>query len=575
MSKSGVFKTIQPRDYSITPFKVYKSWRYSDTGSMETDGVLRLTALKPNPAAYNGNKVTLDTWQIHEDPASFQINGNGLEPSLLWYSLNHLYYKRAGQPYETFGPTDHNRIERSIFDYASVIAVPQKKFGESIQPGSVSLQYTSSLLGNAKLIDDGDGNLIDPIVSGSIKEGFILLELSADSYKFTNIWDSDRMDSSEIELKSSPKYPTTITSYGTYVTASYNVGNCFKFDGNDTIRIKLEDSFKLNPSDNFSVSIFATIYQPSSSYASKTDAPHILGRNFTRVTNRYKPSSRRYELQDTNVPDRSPTPIDIYVNNDHLYVERTDGIKTTQLSYNINSSNVTTSLHIGVVKKDSAMYLYINGVLVDSNTGIINYGTSNECDIFIGSRGLVQGTEAVKAGFLGELSHITFYNTSVTADEMKILYANPLNTNVIGNVFYSHGMIVLSDPRTKYGYYRPNQQSVYLFEDNLDNVYNSVSNHLQSFNLEFNSTVTKYQHEIICKVCEGNYNFTMNPTIRRDSNPESPYPKSIVSNEYFNPYITTIGLYDQYGQLLVIGKLAGPIQKRDDVDLNFIIKFDI
>jgi len=575
MSKSGVFKTIQPRDYSVTPFKVYKSWRYADTGSMETDGVLRLTALKPNRAAYNGNKVTLDTWQVHEDPASFQINSNGLEPSLLWYSLDHLYYKRAGQPYETFGPTDHNRIERSLFDYASVIVVPQKKFGEAIRPGSVSLEYTSSLLGNAKLIDDEEGNLIDPTISGSINPGYILLELSADAYKFTNLWDTDVMDNDVVELKSHTKYPTTITNYGSSVSASYNVGNCFKFDGNDTIRVKLEDSFKLKPSNNFSISIFATVYQPSSSFADKTVAPHILGRNFTRVTNRYRPSSRRYELQDTNVPDRSPSPIDIYVNNDYLYVERTDGIKTTQLSYYINSGNATTSFHIGVVKKDSAMYLYINGVLVDSNTDIINYGTSNECDIFIGSRGLVQGTGVVKAGFSGELSHITFYNTAVTANDMKVLYNNPMNTNVIGNVFYSHGMIVLSDPRPKYGYYRPLQQSVYLFEDNIDNLYNSVSGHLQSFKLEYNSTVTKYQHEIICKVCEDNYNFTMNPTIRRDSDPESPYPKDIVGNEHFNPYITTIGLYDEYGRLLVVGKLAGAIQKRDDVDLNFIIKFDV
>ena len=43
----------------------------------------------------------------------------------------------------------------------------------------------------------------------------------------------------------------------------------------------------------------------------------------------------------------------------------------------------------------------------------------------------------------------------------------------------------------------------------------------------------------------------------------------------FAPYITTIGLYDNAGQLLAIGKLAQPIQTRSDVDMNFLIRLDL
>ena len=43
----------------------------------------------------------------------------------------------------------------------------------------------------------------------------------------------------------------------------------------------------------------------------------------------------------------------------------------------------------------------------------------------------------------------------------------------------------------------------------------------------------------------------------------------------FVPYITTIGLYNAAGQLLVIGKLGQPIKNRDDVDMNFLISIDI
>jgi hypothetical protein len=40
------------------------------------------------------------------------------------------------------------------------------------------------------------------------------------------------------------------------------------------------------------------------------------------------------------------------------------------------------------------------------------------------------------------------------------------------------------------------------------------------------------------------------------------------------PYITTVGLYNPQGQLLAVGKMAEPIQKRDDIDMNIVIRWD-
>jgi hypothetical protein len=48
-----------------------------------------------------------------------------------------------------------------------------------------------------------------------------------------------------------------------------------------------------------------------------------------------------------------------------------------------------------------------------------------------------------------------------------------------------------------------------------------------------------------------------------------------VSSSTFAPYITTIGLYDDFGRLLAIGKLAQPIKKRNDVDMNFLVRIDL
>ena len=87
--------------------------------------------------------------------------------------------------------------------------------------------------------------------------------------------------------------------------------------------------------------------------------------------------------------------------------------------------------------------------------------------------------------------------------------------------------------------------------------------------------VTFYEHEIICKIRKHEFNFTQNPSIRRDREKDTSLIESYVTSSYFNPYITTIGLYNDNQELVAVAKLANATPKRDDVDMNFIIRFDI
>jgi hypothetical protein len=41
-----------------------------------------------------------------------------------------------------------------------------------------------------------------------------------------------------------------------------------------------------------------------------------------------------------------------------------------------------------------------------------------------------------------------------------------------------------------------------------------------------------------------------------------------------SPYITTIGLYNMRGELLLVGKLNQPLKTRDDVTININLKWD-
>jgi hypothetical protein len=46
------------------------------------------------------------------------------------------------------------------------------------------------------------------------------------------------------------------------------------------------------------------------------------------------------------------------------------------------------------------------------------------------------------------------------------------------------------------------------------------------------------------------------------------------TGSYLAPFITTIGLYDDNGDMVAIAKLPHPLKNLPDYDLNFLIRFD-
>jgi len=46
------------------------------------------------------------------------------------------------------------------------------------------------------------------------------------------------------------------------------------------------------------------------------------------------------------------------------------------------------------------------------------------------------------------------------------------------------------------------------------------------------------------------------------------------TGSYFQPYVTTIGLYNDANELVAVGKLAQPVPKSRYTDMTFVVKFD-
>ena len=89
--------------------------------------------------------------------------------------------------------------------------------------------------------------------------------------------------------------------------------------------------------------------------------------------------------------------------------------------------------------------------------------------------------------------------------------------------------------------------------------------------LSFKNRYTIYENEIVCTVDANELNMSQNPTITTDS---SGSLRDFATGSYFKPYITTIGLYNDNNELLLVGKFAQPIQMSDVTDTTFVIRYD-
>jgi hypothetical protein len=144
------------------------------------------------------------------------------------------------------------------------------------------------------------------------------------------------------------------------------------------------------------------------------------------------------------------------------------------------------------------------------------------------------------------------YKRSLKTTEINSLYTYKRQDNIIGNVFYSHGMLVFTDTSGSY-------KGSSLFND---------------YSLQFKGSVDRTVHNYQCVVRDDEYNVTLNPTARVGYNINNPTLKPFTTSSDFNPYITTIGLYNDSNQLLAIGKLAYPVRSPEEIDISFNVQFD-
>ena len=433
--------------------------------------------------------------------------------TITYYSINHLYYKHKNSPTHTYGPTDLTKTKKHLFISASVFSIPQIKVGESIKAESFAIKHPT-----VSIASDRYGNLINvDINTSSLVTGEKWYE------GFNEYFDTSRVP----YISENVVYVPGVTDGDIY---GLPVGYAAYFNSSAYISTEINGTYTRDTD-------YAISFYISGSTTSVSDQLILT------------------KASSSNTPQY---PFKLELSGSNQIVFSVAG-STTFKSFVTSSILSGDWQHVVCQKSGSTLEMYIDGVIVQSGSSVLLTNTlspftasariDNTDPIYIG------GFNTTTSNFLGGLDEIRIFNRALTTNEItslssrNLLDGTLLQTNHIGNIFTKQGIAVISSP---------------------DYMYDSFINDFIS--ITYKSTVTIYELGVIAKLDAGDFNMSTNLTLTKDD--DVTY-HSFVSGSDFSPYITTIGLYNDAGELLAIGKLAQPIKKRSDVDMNFLIRIDL
>ena len=155
----------------------------------------------------------------------------------------------------------------------------------------------------------------------------------------------------------------------------------------------------------------------------------------------------------------------------------------------------------------------------------------------------------------------------------------------VGNVFYEHGLLVFTNTGSRF-------------------IDIGTKTGTDGYSLKYKSQITIREHSYTCVIGEGEMNGTNNISVTKERSgsisvsgsdswkffpPGHATAKSgsykhyyqastdyegFVTHSEFRPYITKVGLYNDFNELIAIGQLSHPIKNDDDLALGINVRFD-
>jgi len=242
---------------------------------------------------------------------------------------------------------------------------------------------------------------------------------------------------------------------------------------------------------------------------------------------------------------------------DSLCFRRSNGLEPFTVSTGPIIAGTGSIYNVVCQYSQSVMSIYVDGVLQVSELETNKSGsicgkeigpTQNKANMYIGCQGGIQNF------YTGSLQNIAIYPRALKDSEIEDNYyeSKYIGTPIVGNIFYSMGLITITNP-----YY-----------------FHHFKHHNITSSVNFKNTLPLVENEYQCTIDEQEFNFTNNVSTRCITNEEHEHLANFATGSLWNPYVTTVGLYDDNHELLVVGKLGQPVRMSDETDTTFILRWD-
>ena len=563
---AGVFKKLSANDIKITPFEAHKQYDTTD-----------LTSIGASTASLvwsGSNKSNFNT------------------SSRKYYQIDKLYYRNYIEERAhrlEIDSANYKVQERRLYEEASLISLSQTTFGSGIQLETFELSG-SKTAGNLQFHfkDDGFGNLYDVNLG---KDNFpdekhrVLYLAPVKAFRRENsIIDIDpSTGNSYVNNPFASGYSNTVydDSYFqnevTFVSMSFlQSSDAYQLplmrhtgpaDGNAKIIVKNQPYLNFNGDDEFTISFYVDADSVLTSFTS-TDKGivYILSKEGAETSlplgsqagGDYSTSTTG-ALDLTTTPTNPAFPYRIYADYDgsggyNVFFERFDGETKSVVSAPFISGSGDLGLHHFVFQTDTHnMSIWKDGVRQVAGGDLCNI-CQNNADLVFYRRRLPDGSYSSENhsewGSAFQFTQFQIWDKALTETEIQMVSESFTGTYPVGNLFYNNGFAVVTHPK-----------------------YMSIFNGTNTLNtLKYKNTHLITENEYQCTMNEEEFEFTTNKTALKTS--PSNELADFATGSAFKPYVTTVGLYNDNGELLVVGKLGQPIKASSETETTFVIRFD-
>jgi len=601
---STVYKKLTTQDIAVVPFNAHKQYNF-DSGSASSNSV--------NVFRSRWTSESIDLYSSAS--TSYGLPADSIN-AVKYRQLDHLFYKDFKRDISNrFGNNHYLNQKRELYENVNILSIPAGLYGFEVKPSTLFL--SSSIY---KVVDDSDGNLIisgtnldnfetdirsNLLNIGPVKgfkkydlntyEGF----LSYNDYSPSTVYRNGSLRVNRLSSYNTPHFGDEFDDSYYFNLLKYSNVNFSKktlfdsssfsgidFDGfQSELMLGHDEKFNFNKGDDFTINFWANadwfgeegigemkvgeedpIFRVGEGY----ESCYLISKSTTRTVapSETTPIGTPVNLQKTgslqskNIPSKPQFPFEVFVKNNtsntpQLFFRRSDGDITTTVS----SSFTTSSMQqVSCRVSSSEMKIYINGVA--SGTTAIDRSvnqTQNQANIYIGNKG-------GNTSFLtGSLSQINIFDKALSDTQVLNHYSSSNGSPYVGNIFYQNGLAAITHPQYQVVLGGVGDlvvgESFAVGEDHINQ-------------LKFQGSHLIYENEYQCTVDEYEFNDTTNISARKIKSRDSGDIANFATSSLFKPYVTTVGLYNENNELLVVGKLGQPVRTSDETDTTFVLRWD-